>query len=387
MKVFLYSHSGSENHGCEAIVRSTSKILNLNKNNCTLYSYNYNEDNKYNLNKIINVEPLKKDLNKISIKKIIASFLVRVVKSEKFAFKISFEHIINSNKKTSLGISIGGDVYCYKDSESLSYINKQFRKNNIKTILWGCSIDKEYITCSVKEDLKNYDIIVTRESLTYNVLKSIGKKVLLASDPAFQLEKIDLPLPENFIKAHTVGINISPLIISCEKNKGITKENYIQLIKYIINDTNMNVALIPHVIWKNNDDRKPLKELYDLFKNTNRICLLEDCNCMELKGYISRCKYFIGARTHATIAAYSTCIPTLVVGYSVKAKGIAKDIFGTYDNYVISVQSLREKDDLVNAFKWLIKNEENIRNHLNNFIPSYIEHGNHIFDEIRNLIE
>lgn len=122
-----------------------------------------------------------------------------------------------------------------------------------------------------------------------------------------------------------------------------------------------------------NDDRKPLKELYDMFKDTNRVCLIEDHNCMELKGYISRCRFFVGARTHATIAAYSTCVPTLVVGYSVKAKGIAKDIFGTYDNYVLPVQSLKGKDDLIKSFKWLVENEYDIKNHLNDFIPEYKE--------------
>ena len=27
MKIYMYAHGGSGNHGCEAIVRSTSKIL------------------------------------------------------------------------------------------------------------------------------------------------------------------------------------------------------------------------------------------------------------------------------------------------------------------------------------------------------------------------
>ena len=37
---------------------------------------------------------------------------------------------------------------------------------------------------------------------------------------------------------------------------------------------------------------------------------------------------FTGARTHATIAALSSCIPTLSFAYSIKAKGINRDIFG-----------------------------------------------------------
>ena len=67
---------------------------------------------------------------------------------------------------------------------------------------------------------------------------------------------------------------------------------------------------------------------------------------MELKGYIARCRFFVGARTHATIAAYSSCVPTLVLGYSVKSRGIARDLFGNEENYVLPVQSLQEPDEL-----------------------------------------
>ena len=147
----------------------------------------------------------------------------------------------------------------------------------------------------------------------------------------------------------------------------------------------MKIALIPHVVWDDNDDREPLSKLYERFKNTNRVVIIDDCNCIELKGYISRCRLFIGARTHATIAAYSTCVPTLVVGYSVKAKGIAKDIFGTYENYVIPVQSLENSDDLINAFKWIYKNEDTIKEHLNKFMPDYKKKGLEAKKEIEEL--
>ena len=80
---------------------------------------------------------------------------------------------------------------------------------------------------------------------------------------------------------------------------------------------------------------------------------------------------FIGARTHATIAAYSTCVPTLVAGYSVKASGIAKDIFGTDQNYVLPVQAFVGKKDLTEAFLWMSDHEQYIREYLKNKMPEY----------------
>ena len=153
--------------------------------------------------------------------------------------------------------------------------------------------------------------------------------------------------------------------------KGITIANYQKLLAYIIEKTDMNIALIPHVVEKNNDDRTVLQFLFNYFADTGRICMIDDCNCMELKGYISRCRFFIGARTHATIAAYSSCVPTLVVGYSVKARGIAQDIFGTAENYVIPVQELKKESDLLDKFFWLMKREDEITDLLEVKMPEY----------------
>ena len=69
----------------------------------------------------------------------------------------------------------------------------------------------------------------------------------------------------------------------------------------------------------------------------------------------------MGARTHATIAAYSTGVPTLVIGYSVKARGIAKDLFGTEDGFVLPVQTLSGSTDIVKVFCDIMSEEDNIR--------------------------
>ena len=58
----------------------------------------------------------------------------------------------------------------------------------------------------------------------------------------------------------------------------------------------------------------------------------------------------MGARTHATIAAYSTCVPTVVFGYSVKSIGIAKDIFGTTDHYVLPVSGVTNSEQFIESF-------------------------------------
>ncbi|WP_018590330.1 polysaccharide pyruvyl transferase family protein [Terrisporobacter glycolicus] len=384
-RIKLYYHSGSKNHGCEAIVRGTSKIL---EEDLSLFSIRPNEDIEYGLNNICEIiEDKEEILNKYSLKNILAILDIKINKSIDTVIKNRRKKILDNIKKDDICFSIGGDNYCYPGTDIIGALNNNIRKKGAKTVLWGCSVEPDVIKGDVSKDLSKYNLIVSRESISYNALKKANPNTKLYPDPAFQLDKIELPLPKGFEKGNTVGINVSPLIIDCERNKGITKDNYEELIKYIINNTNMQIALIPHVVWDDNDDRVPLLELYNMFKETGRVVMIEDCNCMELKGYISRCRFFIGARTHATIAAYSMCVPTLAVGYSVKARGIAKDIFGTYENYVLSVQSLDKKNNLADSFKWLEANEKNIRVHLENFIPKYKKDALMIKSCVRELVK
>ena len=384
--IVFYSHSGSGNHGCEAIVRGTEKILG-NIADMTLLSQAEEEEYKYGINKIVNVKKGKNEINKKSLSFFNAYLSLRLLKNTSKMDVLQFIDAKKYIQKNSIAISIGGDTYCYSDVYNQVELHKMYGKNTDKTVLWGCSVEPKLLEDKkVANDLASYTKIITRESISYEALKKVNENTKLYPDPAFNLDKVELDLPDGFEENNIVGINLSPLIIRKEKKEGITLENYAKLIEYILDNTNMKVALIPHVVWQDNDDREPLKELYNRFKDTNRIIMIDDCNCLELKGYISRCRLFIGARTHATIAAYSTCVPTLVVGYSVKAKGIAKDIFGTYENYVIPVQSLENSDDLINSFTWIYENEDKIKNHLTTFMPTYKKRGLEAKKEIEELI-
>ncbi len=105
------------------------------------------------------------------------------------------------------------------------------------------------------------------------------------------------------------------------------------------------------------------------------------------KGYIARCRMFVGARTHATIAAYSSAVPTLVLGYSIKSRGIAADIFGTEKNYTIGYHELTNMHTLTNAFQFIEMNEGRIREQLKNAMPEYIEKARDVKEPLIKLIQ
>lgn len=367
MKIILSPHGGSGNHGCEAIVRGTKNILGDAE--LELFSDRPEQDLRYGLDAICRVSSPIGRVNRLSWRYITARLGRKTEKLDELAF----EPILRAAKESDLMMSIGGDNYCYGINEHILLVNRAVRKLGRKTVLWGCSIEQSAIDDDkVFEDLAAFSLIVARESITYEALKAKGlKSVRLYPDPAFRLDRRDLPLPEGFIEGNTVGINVSPMIIGREGRQGATMENYIRLTEHIIENTDMNVALIPHVVWSFNDDRQPLQQLYDRFASTGRVVMIGDCDALELKGYIARCRFFVAARTHASIAAYSQCVPTLVVGYSVKARGIARDIFGTEENYVIPVQSFEKGGELVEAFRYIYDNEEAIRGHYASMMEQY----------------
>lgn len=364
--IFLYAHGGSGNHGCEAIVRSTLGILeNIPYNNIILLSSNPAEDNKYRIDELCQIENEKNLYSKLSFSFLSAYMQLKTKKDYIPLDKLIYKKAFDQMKKGDIALSIGGDNYCYKDVNRYIMLHDLALKRETKTILWGCSIEP-HITQDpkIKYDLARYSLITARESITYEAVKKINPNTLLVPDPAFTLKFDRKQSVEHKSDKKFVGINLSPLVQEQESIPGIVSKCYERLIEYIIDKTDLDVLLIPHVVWSKSDDRKSLTTLYERYKKSRRIHIIEDQDCIGLKSVISSCDYFIGARTHSTIAAYSTGVPTIVVGYSVKAKGIAMDLFGTDDNFVIPVQSIKNDDELLSAFKWIMTNENEIKEKL-----------------------
>lgn len=370
--ILLYAHGGSGNHGCEAIVRSTHALLQ-DKATFTLLSKSPDEDIQYGVGNLAAVQPHTQP----DITNDFSSLIYRISQKINHTREKYMRRIYRGMYQLTgydYAFSIGGDNYCYRNvPEEMAFLNKLLRDKGIKTVLWGCSLEPELVTPEIMEDLKSYHKIVARETLTRDFLLSHGAdNVILAPDPAFALPRMDLPLPEGFQEKNTVGINLSPLIMNYEKTPGLTMENYKRLVQHILSTTDMSIALIPHVVWSDNDDRAAMAPLYEQYKDTGRVIMIEDCNCCELKGYIARCRFLITARTHASIAAYSQGVPTLVMGYSTKARGIALDLFGQEEGYVLPVQQLERAEQLIHAFDSLVQREEQILDLYGEKLSAYI---------------
>ena len=387
----LYMHAGSGNHGCEAVVDSLTR--SLPDEAITLMTNAAREDETYL------PADVKKHLTIIEEQHIEQHFFThalyyakrKLTKDEESFLRYRYK-ALTGEKKPALAVSIGGDNYCYDSMvPDLMRANAMFHRQGTKTMLLGCSIEPDLIkgNHALCEDLARYDRILARESITYTALKTAGipeEKLCLVPDPAFLLPKSEEALPKDFRSGNTVGINVSPMAESYARDGGAVLEAFRDLIRHILDTTQMDVALIPHVVWQRSDDRVPLQKLCDAFRETGRVTMIPDLPAEQLKGIIANCRFFIGARTHATIAAYSSLVPTLVIGYSVKARGIAEDLFGRSFRYVLPVQELHTGEQLLDACDWLFANEDEIRYDLAGAIPLFRAKAQQNAEEIEALL-
>lgn len=374
-KFFFPIHLNGDNRGCEAIAKGTVEVLKLNPEEYVGLSTDVNLDTRLGLSEI-NTLIKSKQVSQATM------FMFRVFRKlfhkeylvKKGIYKEKYDHFLNSIGKDDICMITGGDMFCYGDNE-LNYIVNRLYIRDVKSVLWGCSFGSENLTPAKSVVLKKFAGITTRESLTYNyfVNELKLKNVMLVADPAFTLKKEKTKLPEYFDK-DVLGINLSNFVSEKYSSENTFFSSFMKFIDYVVKNTNLQIVLIPHVFWNGQDDREVCKLIADKYGQTDRIKTLdtEKMNYCQIRYIISKCKYFMGARTHAMISAYSTCTPALALGYSIKSKGIAKDL-GLDSKLVLDYRTVKNENDIIERFKYLVDNSESIRAHLEKIMPDYIK--------------
>ena len=372
----MCGHTGSVNRGCEAIVRSTKLLLQQDDVESIAMSFNITGDQNVGLDKDIEIIPYPKKNALIR--------LISFIKSKLFSDYIwgsSFYHndIIRSGKDFSVIFNVGGDTYCYGIPWISISMNLLAKKHGYPTVFWGCSVDESIEQTKVlQSDINNYDFIVARESYSYAILKRNynGTHLRLACDPAFHLKPMETSLPIGFIEYNTVGINISPVMVDIyDMENSIVFKSTIKLIDHICETSDFNICLIPHVYQINppGSDYLILNHIFKRYRNNGRVTIVDsELNAGQLKYLISKCKFFIGARTHSVIAAYSSEVPALALSYSIKSRGLAYDVMGSEKGYAIPWKEIKNDDQLVVYYEqYLVKEEASIRKRLHNLMPEY----------------
>ena len=379
MNIYFPIHIDGGNRGCEGIAKGTAQLLALPKEQLLGLCTDVSLDQRLGIDNYVTLIEKPKAGLVFRLKNKLYNFIVSHRTNDsfilaKYSYRFAYQSFLNRIIDGDIMISTGGDMMCYGDNEVI-YTNEQAKMRGAKTILWGCSMGKENLTQRKLATLKNFDLVFARETLSFDFFKSLRlNNVVCYPDPAFALKPEKTDLPPCFEKGNVIGINLSNYTVGAfDLNTPFGKEVR-SLFDYIFNSTPYQVLLVPHVLWLGQDDRiiagNVLKE-YAEFANRITILNSDDLNYLQIRYVISQCFAFIGGRTHAVISAYSTCVPTIALGYSIKSRGIAKDI-GLPEKYVVDSKHISEDNILLSVFQDLEYNIEKVKNHLCKIMPEYI---------------
>lgn len=163
------------------------------------------------------------------------------------------------------------------------------------------------------------------------------------------------------VVANRVGISTSFQIERQFKN-GIS---YVQAVagfcEYVNKKTGADIILIPNQTLPNNarDDVVISKEIYEVLKEKRISAQLVDIhktNSTELKSIIASCGVLVGSRYHSCVAALSSGVPVLVVGWHHKYEELLKEYLQS--DMLIDVRDF-DMDAMKNSFDelWATREE------------------------------
>ncbi|KKG09439.1 MULTISPECIES: polysaccharide pyruvyl transferase family protein [unclassified Methanosarcina] len=383
---FILAGNGPyDNRGCEAIVRGTAKILrHYYKDPSFLCVSFFQNQEQFEKQRREEFDPaiVHKKANKRQ-SKFDPNWLLRLPFRrlypelyKNWMYKEMIPYIENSNSV----LSVGGDNYSldYGIPRLFTYLDDVVLERKKPLIIWGASVGPfekipEYEKY-IKKHLQNVTGIFAREPATIEYLDKIGitDNVYKVADPAFLMDPTEPQSNKKIeIEEDSIGINLSSLMARYLSNGNmelwINKASTI--VEEIAKRTDNKIYLIPHVTLPDSNDYLFLKEVKERIKTSEEkiILLPPTYNASETKWIISKMKLFAGARTHSTIAALSSYVPTLSFAYSIKAKGINRDIFG-HEDYCLNPEKLNP-EIVAEKIESMLEKGNEIRAELKAVIP------------------
>jgi len=220
---------------------------------------------------------------------------------------------------------------------------------------------------SYKFPFKKWSVKLIKDStLAYardeQTAKEVGPFVKVTSDMAF-----GLPYDKGLFElgeGKKFGVNVSSLLWddSTRGRFGLTidyKEFYRKLIRFLLEGTDYQVYLIPHVIDHKNYDapENDYRACIDLEKEfLGRVTVAPAFEtAIEAKSYISNMDVFLGSRMHSTIAAISSGVATIPLSYAYKFEALYS---GIGYPYVIHATKENTEEALKKAKEWTRNPEE-----------------------------
>ncbi|MCF3648454.1 polysaccharide pyruvyl transferase family protein [Synoicihabitans lomoniglobus] len=391
--VLLVGNGSYQNRGCEAIVRGTMAILERTpeiQSNLAVTNGYYGDISSLESQRNAEVDSriLHKRLVSYPKKWSLDWFAEKA--NERCGVHFSARHrvLLSATKSAAFALEIGGDNYTldYGFPQRLIDLDRWLMSKGVPVIIWGASIgpfgERPELEAKMMRHLARLKAVFVRESVTYDYLTGEHglTNVSRFADPAFCLEPAAPAADSKALVAdNPLCINISPLLYSYKSQ--VRKEPWAvqasdlndwvnesaAIVSAVAREFKMPILLLPHVgsALPGIDDFSFLQRVASACVNSGVSDIRfpqKSLNAAESKYLISRCRLVMAARTHATIAGFSTAVPTVSIGYSQKARGINQDIFGTQE-FCIPTKEFRAESAIA-AVSSALAQETKLRAHL-----------------------
>lgn len=244
-------------------------------------------------------------------------------------------------------------IYGVGRTFSETYMSWLAKMNKCKVVLAPQTIGpfENILSCWIaKRTLKYIDLVFARDVMSINCCESMGakEKTIEVIDVAFAL-----PYQKQIVQKNKIGINVSGLLYRGGYNGNnyfglsFDYQLYIKKLVKVLLSQGFFVDLIAHVISGVNLAEDDFSACNEIANEINGVCVAPKFNSpIEAKSYISGMDFFIGARMHSTIAAFSSGVPVVPIAYSRKVNGLYNSL--EYPYYIdakapYSVESAIEK--------------------------------------------
>lgn len=224
------------------------------------------------------------------------------------------------------------------------------------------------------------DMVMARDKQSYDYTKEIApsqKNLKEYIDVAFFLPYTKQRFDKNYIH---VGLNISALLwhggYTQDDQFGL-KDDYQtcvrNIIAYFLEQPNVKLHLIPHVVGSERGVENDYAVSFDLQKEYNHPNLILAplfLSPVDAKDYISGMDFFMGARMHSTIAAFSSGVPVVPMAYSRKFNGLFID---TLDyNHLVDLKT-DDNGAILDKIKDAFDDRDNISSLISNRLDGIVD--------------
>ncbi len=385
VNILIVGHDSFENKGCEALVITTTKLLGdaFQGANCKCFSWDPEYDaERFQRQSDAVCEFIRHGFTtgEFSLRNKLWLFLRGrlSIKTERLLWVPKYFYAALS--WADIVVVSGGDILADYGAETVRHYFFPVavaQALNKPVYIFAQSISR-YNDDALRRFCVRYlnkaALITVREEITYKYVRELGivAPCYQTADPAFLLDVCSQERIDEIRKAEgivdrgrpTIGFSVSR---TATKWGGGEHGRFVKEVGRAIDQLaeqypDARFLVIPHVTYRNdpeNDDRVVGREVKAAAVHSERIDVVKgDYTCTETKGLIGACDVFVGARTHATIASSSQCVPTLALAYSTKAYGIMGQVFDR-ECCVLDVREVNA-DRLANLVSYLLENRKEI---------------------------